>query len=43
MIHAKGDFDSCLEIPLKTEFVTSLAKLTKEKTGKDLKIVFDDV
>ena len=38
-----GEHCSCLEIPLKTEFVTTLSKKYKEKTGRELKFHFDDL
>ena len=31
------------QLTFKTEFVTSLARLVKEKTGKDLKLHFDEM
>ena len=36
------EHDSLLVIPFKTEFVTTLSKKVKEKTGKELKVVFSD-
>ena len=34
---------SCLEVPLKTEFVMTLQKIYKEKTGRELKFFFNDL
>jgi hypothetical protein len=34
---------SFFQITFKTEFVTSLVRLVKEKTGKDLKLHFDEM
>ena len=42
IIHVKGEHASCLEIPLKTEFVTQLVKKTKDRTKKELKLEFID-
>ena len=38
-----GEHCACLEVPLKTEFVTTLSKKYKEKTGRELKFHFDDL
>ena len=35
-------YAACLEVPLKTEFVTTLSKKYNERVGKELKIMFDD-
>jgi hypothetical protein len=32
-----------LQVTFKTEFVSTLARLTKERTGKDLKLHFDEM
>jgi len=42
VIHMNGDYASCLNIPLKTEFVTMLQRKVKERTNRDLKIMFSD-
>ena len=42
VIFINDTYAACLEIPLKTEFVTTLSKKYKEKVGKELKIMFDD-
>jgi len=43
IIHMNGDYASCLNIPLKTEFVTMLQRKVKERTNSNLKIVFSDM
>eukprot|EP00092_Neocalanus_flemingeri_P052340 GFUD01061174.1.p1 GENE.GFUD01061174.1~~GFUD01061174.1.p1 ORF type:complete len:1149 (-),score=317.13 GFUD01061174.1:56-3502(-) len=43
IIHINGDYASCLNIPLKTELVTMLQRKVKERTNKEMKIVFDDL
>lgn len=42
VIHMNGDYASCLNIPLKTEFVTMLQRKVKERTNSNLKIMFSD-
>ena len=42
VIFIKDTYAACLEVPLKTEFVTTLSKKYKERVGKELKIMFDD-
>ena len=42
VIHMTGDYASCLNIPLKTEFITMLQKKVKERTNNNLKILFSD-
>ena len=42
VIYVSGEHASCLEIPLKTEFVTQLVKKTKDRTKKELKLEFID-
>ena len=42
VIHMNGDYASCLNIPLKTEFVTMLQRKVKERTNSNLKILFSD-
>ena len=42
VIGVLNDYDSVLEIPMKTEFITMLQKKVKAKTGQNLKIVFND-
>jgi len=43
VIHMNGDYASCLNIPLKTEFVTMLQRKVKERTNSNLKILFSDM
>ena len=40
VVHVSGEHASCLEVPLKTEFITQLSKKTKDRTKKDLKLEF---
>ncbi|XP_071442826.1 unconventional myosin-Ie-like [Hetaerina americana] len=42
VIHTKQDYDSVLEIVFKTEFLSMLSKLYKNKLGMDLVIKFSD-
>ena len=42
VVHMTGDYASCLNIPLKTEFITMLQKKVKERTNSNLKILFSD-
>ena len=42
VIFISDSYAACLEVPLKTEFVTTLSKKYKERVGKELKIMFDD-
>jgi len=42
VIHINGDYASCLNIPLKTEFVTMLQRKIKERTNNNMKIMFSD-
>ena len=42
VIFINDTYAACLEVPLKTEFVTTLSKKYKERVGKELKIMFDD-
>ena len=42
VIFIKDTYAACLEVPLKTEFVTTLSKKYKERVGRDLKIMFED-
>ena len=43
IVHVSGEHASCLEIPLKTEFITKLVKKTKDRTKKDLKLEFTEM
>ena len=43
VVHINGDYASCLNIPLKTEFITMLQKKVKERTNSNLKIMFSDM
>ena len=43
VLHINGDYASCLNIPLKTEFITMLQKKVKERTNSNLKIMFSDM
>ena len=43
IIHVKGEHASCLEIPLKTEFITQLVKKVKDRTKKNLNLEFTDM
>ena len=40
VLYVTGEYASCLEISLKTEFITMLSRKIKEKTDKSLKIDF---
>jgi len=42
VIYISDTYAACLEVPLKTELVTTLSKKYKERVNKDLKIMFDD-
>ena len=40
VLHVDNEYASCLEISLKTEFITMLVKNVEEKTAKKLKLEF---
>ena len=40
VLYVTGEYASCLDISLKTEFITMLARKIKDKTDKSLKIDF---
>ncbi|KAK7115759.1 unconventional myosin-Ie-like isoform X2 [Littorina saxatilis] len=42
VLHVAGEYDSFLETIFKTEFLTTLSKKFKEKTGKPLPLKFND-
>ncbi len=42
VLHVTKSYDSLLQIPFKTEFVSIAKKEAKAKTGRDLRIVFAD-
>ncbi|XP_023342527.1 unconventional myosin-Ie [Eurytemora carolleeae] len=43
IIHVKDDYSSCLQIRLKSEFVTTLLRTGKEKFAKSIPIQFNDI
>ena len=43
VIHVTGEYTNCLEISLKTEFITMLAKKVEERAGKKLKMEFTEL
>jgi len=43
VVHVTGEFANCLEISLKTEFITMLTKKVEERTGKKLKMEFTEL
>lgn len=42
ILHVKNDYDSVLQVNLKTEFLSTLSKKYKERLGKDLVLNFSD-
>lgn len=43
VVHVNGSYDSLFQIPFKTEFVTVLKRLGKERLGgRDIRVVFSD-
>lgn len=42
ILHVKNSYDSVLDVPLKTEFLSLLSKKYKEKFGRDFTLNFSD-
>ncbi|GAB6019968.1 Unconventional myosin-Ie [Chamberlinius hualienensis] len=42
VIHVKNDYDSLIEVPLKTEFLSILNKKCKERFGRELSLRFSE-
>ncbi len=42
VIHVNNSYDSLLQIPFKTEFITILKRITDARPGQQLRIAFSD-